>query len=148
MKKRSFQNVSFKSVEEFLEFISPQEREVVLQLRRIVNDCIPGIEEKLSYNVPFYRKNKNICFVWPGSVWWGKSQSHEGVRFGFTKGYLLSDTLNYLSKGNRKQVFWKELTTLKQADVDMIRTLLFEAAAIDETLGREAGANATRKRIR
>ncbi len=124
------QNVNFKTVDEFLEFLSGDELVIVKYLRQLIFDCIPGVTEKLSYNVPFFKRNTNICFVWPGSVKWG-NKGHEGVRLGFTKGYLLKDELKYLDKGDRKQVYWKDIRTANEINPDIIKMLLFEAAEID-----------------
>jgi Domain of unknown function (DU1801) len=130
--KNKMQKVSFNSVDDFLDYLPADELEIVQYLRKIVYNCIPGIEENLSYNVPFFKKNKNICFVWPASVLWGKKKTYEGVRFGFAYGNLLSDEIGYLEKDERKQVYWKVFTELKQIDVDLLKMYIFEAAVIDE----------------
>ena len=127
----SHQNVKFRSVEEFLEFLPPDELKMVQLLRKVVLDCLPNCTEKLSYNVPFYKINKGICFIWPASVLWGKSISFTGVRFGFNQGYLMRDEINFLEKGNRKQVFWKDFKSIKDIDVDLLKAYIFEAAEID-----------------
>ncbi len=124
-----FQNVSFGTVEEMLDYIPPEERKVVEQLREIVLDCLPVAKEKLSYNVPFYYCHSRICFIWPGSVPWGGIK--EGVLFGFCKGHLLSD-VDYLDKGTRKNVFTKTFHTTKEINREALSQLLYEAAWIDE----------------
>jgi hypothetical protein len=136
MAKKKIQNVAFKSVDEFFDFLPLDESEVVHCLRNLVLDCIPGIKEKLAYNVPFYSINKNICFIWPASVLWGKQPSYTGVRFGFNFGYLLHDEQGHLEKGNRKQVSWKEFNSMKEIDAEILRFFLFEAAAIDQEMSK------------
>ena len=101
-KKRKMQNVNFKSVDEFLDFLPKTELEIVEYLRSIILNCIPDCIEKLSYNVLYYKRYKNICFIWPGSVTWGNVKQ-SGVRLGFTSGNLLADEIHYLNKGDRKQ---------------------------------------------
>ena len=130
------QNVKFSSVDEFLDFLPVDELKVVEFLRRIVFNCIPDITEKLAYNVPYYKRNKNICFIWPASVLWGKKKTYEGVRFGFTSGYLLQDEMNYLDKGDRKQVYWKDFTEIKEIDVDLLKTYIFDAYIIDQSFSK------------
>ncbi len=125
------QKVSFRDLKEFFDYIPDDERRVVERLRALVLECLPHCTEKLAYNVPFYKIHKNICFIWPASIAWGKTVSHEGVRFGFTRGNLLRDEFNYLDKGTRKQVYWKEFRTVREIDVDVLRMLLFEAAEVD-----------------
>ncbi len=129
--KKQMQNVSFNSLEEFYDYLPDDEKKVLEFLRKIIYDCIPEITEKLSYNVPFFKRNSNICFLWPASVTWG-GVKQIGVRMGFTKGYLLTDEENYLDKGGRKNVYWKDFESIKEVDVDMIRALLFESLELDQ----------------
>lgn len=128
--KKKVQNVRFKTVDELLDFLPPEELKVTEALRKIVFDCIPDVKEKLSFNVPFYSRKKGICFIWPGSVSWG-SKTNRGVRFGFQYGSLLNDESNYLERGNRKQVYWRDFLSLKDIDVELLKSYIYEAAAID-----------------
>jgi hypothetical protein len=130
------QNVSFRSVDEFLDFIPPVELKMVVPLRRLVLESVPGITEKLSYNVPFYRRHKGLFFIWPASVLWGKYQTFKGVRFGFQQGNLLSDEEGYLDRGSRKQVFWKNFTSLSQIEPERLKMYIYEAALIDEQFAK------------
>lgn len=125
------QQVNFKNIDELLEFLPGDERKIVVLLRRIVFSCIPDIEEKFSYNVPFYKRHFNICYIWPSSVQWGNVKL-TGVQFGFNKGYLMQDDIEWLEKGNRKQVFWKTFHTTKEIDVDLLKAYIFEAVIVDE----------------
>lgn len=129
---RRMQNVSFRSVDEFLEYLPDKELKIVKELRSIVRECLPLVTETLSYNVPYYKMRKNICFIWPASVVWGHKNSYEGVRFGFTYGSSLRDEINYLEKGNRKQVYWKDFTNGDQIDKELLMAYIFEAALVDE----------------
>ncbi len=123
--------VKFRDIDEFLDYLPEEELRVVKVLRNLVLDCIPGCLEKLSYNVPYYSGNKQICFIWPASVLWGEKQTYEGVRFGFNQGYLMKDEINFLNKGDRKQVYWRDFKTVKEIDIDILKAYLFEAAEID-----------------
>ena len=120
--------MKFSSLEECFSYIPEDEMKIVEALRKIIFQCIPDIEEKLSYNAPFYKRNGNICFIWPGSIPWGKTK--EGVQLGFSKGYLLSDD-GYLEKGTRKQVFWKTFYHTREIDAEKISALLYEAVLLD-----------------
>ena len=86
------QNVQFDSIAELLEFLPEDELKLTEYFRRLIFECVPDVEEKLSYNVPFYRRNAGIFFLWPGAVSWGKVR-HAGVRFGFQQGYLMQDEI-------------------------------------------------------
>ena len=130
--KSKMQNVSFRTVEEFLDFLPEKELKITRALRKIIFGCITDVTEKLSYNVPFYSRRKSICFLWPASVLWGKKKTYEGVRFGFANGYLLSDENNFLERGNRKRVYWKDFRSVKEIDVALLKSFIFEAAVLDE----------------
>jgi Domain of unknown function (DU1801) len=129
--KKTFQSVKFNTLEEFFEFLPPDELKMVQLLRSIVFDCLPNCTEKLSYNVPFYKIKKGICFIWPASVAWGKTVSHKGVRFGFNQGYKMRDEINYLDRGTRKQVYWKDFESIKDIEIDILKAYLFEAVEVD-----------------
>lgn len=124
-----FQPIDFQDLDDLLAFLPEDELKIVEALRNLVYGCIPQVKEKLSYNVPFFRVRKTICFIWPGSVPWGGT--FEGVQFGFTYGHLLTDEKNYLEAGKRKYVRTRTFKSLKEIDFDQLRTLLFEAAEID-----------------
>ncbi|MBK7172877.1 MAG: DUF1801 domain-containing protein [Bacteroidales bacterium] len=125
-----FQPVKFRNIDEFLDYLPDEEREIVVFLRQIILESLPECREKLAYNVPFYYKKSRICFIWPPSVPWG-NVNIKGVQLGFCNGYLLKDEDGYLEKGNRKQVYWKEYNSIIQVDPDLLREFLFEALAID-----------------
>lgn len=137
-KPNKFQNVTFLSIEEFLEYLPDDERIIVERLRKIIFSTIPAIHEKLSYNVPYFALNRNICFIWPSSIPWGNVRT-KGVRFGFTNGHLLSNLDGYLEKAHRKQVCWRDLYLVQDINIEIIRSLLIEAALLDEE--REAIRN-------
>ncbi|MBI3134664.1 MAG: DUF1801 domain-containing protein [Bacteroidetes bacterium] len=132
--KRKMQTVNFHTVDEFLDYLPEDELKLVLALRQLVLDCIPGVTEKLVYNVPYYKVNRNICFIWPAAILWGNKKSYTGVRFAFTNGNLLQDEIGYLDKGARKQVYWKDFTKVSEIDFDLLKAYLFEAVLIDEEL--------------
>ena len=134
--KRKMQNVNFRNVEAFLQFLPEEELKIVQLLRKIIFSCLPDCTEKLSYNVPFYKVHSSICFIWPSSVTWGSVQG-EGVRLGFTKGYLLPDEDNCLDKEDRKHVYWKDFYSVKDIDTDLIKAYIFEAAYIDQEMKRK-----------
>lgn len=130
-KNGKMQNVSFRNVDEFLDYLTDNEREIADYLRELIIECIPDCQEKLSYNVPYFSKYSRICFIWPASVPWGNVKMN-GVQLGFCKGYLLQDDISYLEKGDRKQVYSKTFFDIKEIDVDLLRAYLFDAADVDE----------------
>lgn len=127
------QNVKFETVEELLDWLPDDELRIVEILRSMVFECIPWAKEKNSFNVPFYSGQKSICFIWPGSVWWGSKKTYDGVQFGFTRGHLLSNANGHFSMGKRKQVITRTYAEMKDIDLEQLRAMLFEAAILDRS---------------
>lgn len=125
------QDVDFRTVDEFLDFLPETEYQITHKLRQIILSTIPDVREKLSYNVPYYKRHRNICFLWPSAVPWGNVKQ-EGVRLGFTQGHLIQDDLHYLDRGQRKQVAWHDFHTLHDIQDQTVRMYLAEAVLLDE----------------
>ena len=132
--KRKMQEVSFKSVEECLAYLPGHELALVTKLREVIFQAIPDCHEKLAYNVPYFKRYANICFLWPASILWGSKVQYEGVRLGFTKGYLLVDESGYLDQGSRKEVAYKDFKHPGEIDETMLIPFLLRAADVDEEL--------------
>ncbi len=131
-----FQPIDFQDLDDLFEFLPEDELKLVKVLRSLVYECLPEIKEKLSYNVPFFKLKRNICFIWPGSVPWGGK--FEGVQFGFTQGHLLSHD-GYLDAGKRKYVRTKTFKNASEINFEKLRALLFEAIEIDSRPTTQSG---------
>lgn len=57
------QNVKFKSIDEFFDYLPKDELEITLFLRNINFDCLPMCQEYISFNVLYYKKNFSIAFI-------------------------------------------------------------------------------------
>ena len=134
--KKKMQDIAFPTVGALLDYLPEDQLDITLRLRDLVFECLPGVEERLSFNVPFYRLHRGVCFIWSGAVAWGNKR-WDGVEFGFNYGNLLQDAANYLEKGNRKQVFSRRFYAVGEIKEDLLRAYLLEAAEIDELLARE-----------
>jgi hypothetical protein len=143
--KKQAQNVKFDTVGQLLAFLPEVQLEMLEILRGLIFDTLPGIKEKLSFNVPFYSQHKGICYIWPGAVSWG-SKTWQGVEFGFNYGHLLADEMNYLERGNRKQVYNKRFLAAKEINLEILSDYLLEAAEIDELVHREKMSNQRKRK--
>jgi hypothetical protein len=141
------QRFKFDSVDDFLDYLPDYERKIVDKLRIILLECIPECREKLSYNVPYYYRHARICFIWPSSIPWGNVNLN-GVQLGFCRGHLLHDDLNYLEKGQRKQVYIKTFNDVREIDADLIRSFIFDAIEVDDFLKKEKKLNGRQKQAR
>lgn len=124
----------FRDLSDLLNYLPENERRLTVYLRDMVLECLPNCTEKISYNVPYFYLNKSVCFIWPGAVLWGSKRMYDGVRFGFTKGHLLSNEPDYFKREHRKYVTFRDFTSIDEIDTDLLRMYLFEAAEIDSSL--------------
>ena len=124
------QDVDFKDVDDFLEYLPDDERKIVDHLRNLIFQCLPNVREKLSYNVPYFFGKKRIVFIWPASVPWGMSQQN-GVLLGFCTGHLMSDRKQILNRENRKVIGTILITKVSEIDEEIVREYLLEAGEID-----------------
>jgi hypothetical protein len=139
------QNVAFRNVGELLAYLPDDQLLITEVLRELVFSTLHGVQERLSFNVPFYRLHKGICFIWPGAVSWG-SKTWQGVEFGFNYGNLLADEANYMERGTRKQVYNKRFFSPDEINAELLSTYLLEAAEIDEMMFREKMSNARKRK--
>ncbi|MCB9261858.1 MAG: DUF1801 domain-containing protein [Flavobacteriales bacterium] len=129
----SIQNVRFKTLEEFFDYLPPDELKISRFLYELTQDCLPFSTNKLSFNVPYFYGHRAICFIWPGSVLWGKKRTYKGVRFGLTSGHLLNDETQYFKLESRKFVSYRDFENIHEIDIDLLKSLLFEAWDIDQS---------------
>ncbi|MBK9176022.1 MAG: DUF1801 domain-containing protein [Flavobacteriales bacterium] len=120
------------TVQDLFDFLPPDERALMERLREFIISEAPELKERLSYNILAYKLRRDVCFIWPASVLWGGEKTYEGVRFGFSHANLLVDPSGYLERGQRKQVYWRDLQKVTPTDERMLRQLLAEAVRIDE----------------
>ncbi len=126
-------------IDQMIATLPRNEQVLVKRLRALILECIPQATEKAYYDlgIPFYTRNRLICFVWPPSVVWGPGRTDEkrkakGVSLGFNQGNLMSNEDGVLLAEGRKQVYAMYFKKLDEIDEAQVRALLFEAALIDE----------------
>lgn len=129
------QGLSFSTFDDFLVYLPEEQQKLVLRLKDLILETIPGCTEKMSYNVPFYHVHTRVCYLWPAAIPWGNVPL-EGVTLGFCQGWLLHDEIGYLDKGNRKQVYTKTFYDVKDIDADLVQAYLMEAALVNETTSK------------
>lgn len=127
-----YQPLKFNSVEALLDYITPDELAIVEKLRSVVFEFIPEIKEKLSFNVPFYSRYYQICFIWPASVPWGGIK--QGVSFGITQGHLFNNYNQYLEKKARKKVLSRTFLSVAEIDYMQLTDVLIQSIEIDDKL--------------
>ena len=124
---------------EFSEALPREEKVIFKYLRDFVLETEPRLIESKSYGVPYYSRNKRICFIWPVSAPdapKAKRQKDDGtlVSLGFCYGNLLSNVQGLLLAEGRKQVYIIRLRTLKHftSIENQVAEILNEAVLLDE----------------
>lgn len=133
-----------KTVDEMIDNLPRPEQVMVRRLRALVLECLPKATEKAYYGlgIPFYSHYRQICFIWPASVFWGpnrtnESQKRKGTTFGFCQGNLMSNDNGLLLAEDRKQVYVMYFHSVNEINDAIIRSLLFEASLIDDSFGEK-----------
>ena len=124
-------NLKIKNLVELYDLLPENERIIVDILRDIISAHIPDIKEKISYNVPFFYRNKSLCLVWPTSI--PRGGIKKGVLLGFWYGHLLEDIDQYLTHGTNKQIFYKIYQSPEEIDEEAVAKLLRAAVNLDNT---------------
>jgi hypothetical protein len=126
-------------IDEMIAALPRDEQVLVKKLRALVIECIPQATEKAYKDMvmPFYTRNRLICFISPPSAVWEpnanlKKQKTKGVALGFNQGKLMANEDGVLMSEGRKQVYMMYFKKLDEIDENQVRALLFEAAMIDE----------------
>jgi len=129
----------YETIEEMIMSLPKNEQILVNRLRALVRECLPAATENAYYDwrVPFYKRNRLICFIWPPSLAIGKYKPSEaqiarGVSLGFCQGNRMSNEDGALLAEGRKQVYVLYIKSLKELDENQVRALLFEAGMVDE----------------
>ncbi len=131
-------------IDHMISTLPRDEQVLVKRLRTLVMECIPRATEKAYYSmgIPFYTRNRLICFIWPPSATWepgtkDKKRKAKGVTLGFNQGNLMANEDSALLAEGRKQVYVMYFKKLSDIHDNQIRALLFEAAMIDEQFAKK-----------
>ncbi len=130
-------------IDQMIATLPRNEQVLMKRLRALVSECIPQANEKAyeGLAMPFYTKNRLICFIAPSAVWKTKvnaeKQREKGVTLGFNQGKLMANEDGLLLAEGRKQVYMMYFKKPNDINENQIRALLFEAAMIDEQFAKK-----------
>ena len=110
----------------FIEQQSAEQRLVLLQLRELILDAAPHIQEDLKWKIPFYSYQGLLCYLNP---------QPGCVALGFCRGALLSNQQGLL-QGDGKEVRLLKINCKTPILKEEIRELLQEAMLLNETMQR------------
>ena len=116
-------------MEQVLSFIDRQPREqqlILQQLRQLILEAAPHVEEAVKWKIPFYAYQGLLCYLNP---------LPKGVALGFCRGALLSNEQGLL-QGNGKEVRLLVVNNSSSLPKAQIRQILQEALLLNETMQR------------
>ena len=117
-------------VNDFIINLPKEERIIVSRLRDLLFETEPRFREKLSYGVPYFSRNRRVCFIWPASAPLGPTNAK--VSFGFCYANLLSNVQGLLLKEGRKQVYIARFSSINEIDEKLLLEIIQEALMVDD----------------
>ncbi|MDZ4807560.1 MAG: DUF1801 domain-containing protein [Bacteroidota bacterium] len=116
-----------RTVDEYIESLPDNKREICELLREIIFENVPGIEEKVSFKIPFYHYFGMFMYL---------NNTKEGVDVAFCRGKDLLDEFPHLSLKNRATIATVTITTKKDIASFQVREMIVTAAAWNEEAKR------------
>ncbi|MBY0478819.1 MAG: DUF1801 domain-containing protein [Chitinophagaceae bacterium] len=114
-------------VDEYLERLPDEKREIAEQIREMILSLIPHVQEKLSFKIPFYHYHGMFCYI---------NEVKDGIDLGLCRGKDLIDVLPQLEQGNRVMVASVIIRTRKELQTKNIQDVLLTAANWQEEAKR------------
>lgn len=114
------------TVEEYINRQTPEIHRLLTQIRRLILDAAPRIQEKISWGVPFYFHKGPLCYLNPLRT------TEAAVDLCFMRGHEFPNEHELLENRGRRTV----RSIVVRADnfnEDLIRELLQEAVTLNET---------------
>jgi hypothetical protein len=114
-------------VDEYIESLPVEKREIAEQLREMILLLIPNVQEKLSFSIPFYHYHGMFCYL---------NEVKDGIDLGLCRGKDLIDVLPQLEQRKRLMVASVIIRTKKEIQTKNIQDVLLTAANWQEEAKR------------
>lgn len=114
-------------VDEYIECLPDDKREIAEQLREMILTLIPHVQEKLSFKIPFYHYHGMFCYL---------NEVKDGIDLGICRGKDLVDVLPQLEQGKRVMVASVIIRSKKEIQTKQIEEVLLTAANWQEEAKR------------
>ena len=114
-------------VDEYIENLPDEKREIAEQLREMILTLIPHVQEKLSFKIPFYHYHGMFCYI---------NEVKDGIDLGLCRGKDLVDVLPQLEQGKRVMVASVIIRSKKEILRKKIEDVLLTAANWQEEAKR------------
>ncbi len=114
-------------VDEYIESLPDEKREIAEQLREMILTLIPHVQEKLSFKIPFFHYHGMFCYL---------NEVKDGIDLGLCRGKDLVDVLPQLEQGKRVMVASVIIRSKKEIQTKQIEEVLLTAANWQEEAKR------------
>lgn len=114
-------------VDEYIESLPDDKREIAEQLREMILTLIPHVQEKLSFKIPFYHYHGMFCYL---------NEVKDGIDLGLCRGKDLADVFPQLEQGKRVMVASVIIRSKKEIQTKQIEEVLLTAANWQEEAKR------------
>ena len=114
-------------VDEYIESLPNEKREIAEQVREMILSLIPHVQEKLSFKIPFYHYHGMFCYL---------NEVKDGIDLGLCRGKDLIDVLPQLEQGKRVMVASVIIRSKKEIQTKQIEEVLLTAANWQEEAKR------------
>lgn len=110
-------------VDHYVEALPVEQQQLVVRLRQLILSTIPGVEEKLSFKIPFYHYHGMFCYINPAK---------EGIELGFCRGKDLIEAFPQLEQKGRAIVATLAIKHRTDFEKLEVRPLIAAAALWNE----------------
>ncbi len=114
-------------VDEYIESLPDEKRDIAEQLREMIHELIPHVQEKLSFKIPFYHYHGMFCYL---------NEVKDGIDLGLCRGKDLIDVLPQLEQSKRVMVASVIIRSKKEIQTKNIQEVLLTAANWQEEAKR------------
>jgi uncharacterized protein len=113
-----------KTVDAYIDGLSVEHAAIAKAVRNIIHEQVPGVQEKLSFKIPFYHYFGMFCYI---------NLTGDGIDVGFCRGKDLVDEFPQLQVKKRAIVASISLTNRKDIARLHLREIITAAAIWNET---------------
>ena len=122
----------------------PKEENLIFQsLRSLILETEPRLREKMNYGVPYFTRNRMVCFIWPVSAPNAPTAKNQTwnetiVSLGFCYGNKLSNEQGILLSEGRKQVYivrFRSMDDVRKMETPIVE-IIHEALMVDAMFAR------------
>jgi uncharacterized protein len=125
-----------KKVDLYIELLEEDKAVLVNLVRQLIHSLVPGVEERLSFKIPFYHYFGMFCYINPVAG---------GIDLGFCRGKDLIEEFPQLQIKGRAMVATLLIQSVKDIDRLKIREVIAAAAIWNETAKKQNISMVTRR---